>query len=270
MTALSNDDNKEDLDLVIARLHSELEDLREKGKAARVTHGAIQAELQSRIGKMDNQWRVRMTKSPVSTYNRLLLMGDAHRRLVPTKVLSQQSHLCRTLHTLEVLDRQMTHLVGENQRIVTYMRQQTQKIQNDKTQTELSMMNQLFLADAELNMIKEQYQELLRRQGDEIENLQQHNAWDILPSSSHVDLHDESKQQREDSFSNNNNHREIGEIDNETRNLALRGLESVLDLEGTKQDYPQELPPTFSQRKRSSFAFDRQQTLARLATPHNP
>ena len=173
-----------DVDNTLARLRSDLEDLREKRKAARVTQGAVEADLRNKLSKMHNTWQSSLLhhedKNRNGKHHQLSLyvqaLGDAQ-RLVPRRVLVQQASLCQTLHRLEWLERQRVQVVAENQRMVGFTQTQIQTIRDAKSRLETDMADQCFQAATALKGLQKDLNERLLEAGATLNQC----SWRVLP-----------------------------------------------------------------------------------------
>lgn len=139
---------RETLDETIDQLRSDLEDLREKRKVERYHWAEKERAFFKSMQQLHNRWTKCKGRVNIQLYTKVMEKEFGNMHLIPQKILTQQAHLCRSLHQMEVHEVALKLVDDQNRDIVKLMKKQIASIQEEESNVEVELMNQLCKLDA--------------------------------------------------------------------------------------------------------------------------
>jgi citrate synthase len=132
----------------IEKVRSDLEDVKEKRKVAQYNWAEAEAAHLQTIHQLHNQWLICKGRVNIQLYTKVMEREFGSRHLIPQKVVTQQAHLCRSLHHMEVHEIALALVDEQNKELVKMMKKQILAIQEEESNVEMELMNQLCKVDA--------------------------------------------------------------------------------------------------------------------------
>lgn len=136
------------IDETIEQHRSDLEDLREKRKVERYHWAEKERVLFHQMQELHNRWTKCKSRVNIQLYIKVMEKEFGNMHLIPQKILTQQAHLCRSLHQMEVHEVALKLVDDQNRDIVKLMKKQIASIQEEESNIEVELMNQLCKLDA--------------------------------------------------------------------------------------------------------------------------
>lgn len=155
----------EEIEEAVARVASDLEDLREKRAVRLFQYGAKEDILCQEINKLEQRWIKRRPAFKPREYAEAIEKVQGKEQHIPGLVLRQQADLCQKFHLLETMEQEVDRLKDQNAEIIWYLNEQIKEANEENDKCELESMNKLCIAEAELNEVKEKYTCFMQKHG---------------------------------------------------------------------------------------------------------
>jgi hypothetical protein len=132
----------------IDQVRSDLEDLRERRRVFQYQYQEMQSGYYKQMTELHRQWTKCKGRINIQLYAKIMEKEFGNTHLIPQKILTQQAHLCRTLHQMEVHEMALKLVDDQNRAMVKFMHKQISTIQEEESNVEMELMNQLCKVDA--------------------------------------------------------------------------------------------------------------------------
>jgi hypothetical protein len=132
----------------IDQVRSDLEDLRERRRVFQYQFHEMQSGYYKQMVELHRQWSKCKGRINIQLYAKIMENEFGNTHMIPQKILTQQAHLCRTLHQMEVHECALKLVDDQNRDMVKFMNKQIAMIQEEESNVEMELMNQLCKLDA--------------------------------------------------------------------------------------------------------------------------
>lgn len=158
----------EEIDLSIAQVASDLEDLREKRAVKVFQYDEKEDVIHRKINKLEQRWIKRRSNFKLHDYTEAMEKVNQKERMIPGMVISQQASVCRSLHLIEVLEQDLDRLKDQNVEIIRFVHEQIKLLQEEKDKVELEYLNKLCTKESEVEDLKVKQTKLCEEMGYEL------------------------------------------------------------------------------------------------------
>eukprot|EP00546_Thalassionema_frauenfeldii_P004872 CAMPEP_0178926584 /NCGR_PEP_ID=MMETSP0786-20121207/18629_1 /TAXON_ID=186022 /ORGANISM="Thalassionema frauenfeldii, Strain CCMP 1798" /LENGTH=197 /DNA_ID=CAMNT_0020601753 /DNA_START=9 /DNA_END=599 /DNA_ORIENTATION=- len=158
----------EEIDLSIAQVASDLEDLREKRAVKVFQYDEKEDVIHRKINKLEQRWIKRRSNFKLHDYTEAMEKVNQKERIIPGMVISQQASVCRSLHLIEALEQDLDRLKDQNVEIIRFVHEQIKLLQEEKDKVELEYLNKLCIKESEVEDIKAKQTKLCEEMGYEL------------------------------------------------------------------------------------------------------
>lgn len=169
-----------DLEESISLISSELEDERERRAVRLCQYSAIEDDLRRRYIHAEKSYiltsRHLHTGSTRKTgqqslpnsdclqssryYEQVMDRLQSKTKLFPGIVVRQQADLCRAMHRMELLEKELDHIKDWHVATIRILSQQQKEVLEEKQQMEMSYMNQICAAEQECKLLHDKFESL--------------------------------------------------------------------------------------------------------------